>query len=135
MTFCFFSLFSDFWSTAILHISSGLKNASWLFKRRRKNKMQKQQQQKNPRNHGLGNLSSAPPLVPCSLELIGQVLPAVLILCRPGPPPFSLLPTGLEQRSNSSLCSRLGGAGLQFLSTILTTLLWGNLVGDFMLLI
>ena len=46
MTFCFFSLFSDFWSTAILHISSGPKNASWLFaKRRGKKEMQKQQQE------------------------------------------------------------------------------------------
>lgn len=57
MTFCFFSLFSDFWSTAILHISSGPKNASWLFaKRRGKKEMQKQQQE--PRNHGLGNLDA-----------------------------------------------------------------------------
>lgn len=66
MTFCFFSLFSDFWSTAILHISPGLKNASWLFeKRRRKKEMQKQQQK--TWNHGSGNLDAAPPLAPYSL--------------------------------------------------------------------
>lgn len=47
MTFCFFSLFSDFWSTAILHISSGLKTASWLFKKRRRKKEIWKQQQKN----------------------------------------------------------------------------------------
>lgn len=38
MTFCFFSLFSDFWSTAILHISPGLKNASWLFEKEEEKK-------------------------------------------------------------------------------------------------
>lgn len=51
MTFCFFSLFSDFWSPAILHISSGLKNASWLFKKKKKKKKEKKMQkhpEKNP---------------------------------------------------------------------------------------
>lgn len=44
MTFCFFSLFLIL-DTAILTISSGPKNASWLFaKRRGKKEMQKQQQ-------------------------------------------------------------------------------------------
>lgn len=100
MTFCFFSLFSDFWSPAILHISSGLKNASWLFKKKKKKKKEKKMQkqpEKNPRNNSLGNLVRAPPLVPCSLELIGQLHSAVLMLPSPGSLPFSVLPTGLEE--------------------------------------
>lgn len=34
----FFSFFDDFWDAAILHISSGLKSASWLLKKEKKEK-------------------------------------------------------------------------------------------------
>lgn len=77
MTFCFFSLFSDFWSTAILHISSGLKTASWLFKKKKEEKRKKFENNNRKTNHGLGNLDTAPPIVPYNLEHMGQVLSAV----------------------------------------------------------
>lgn len=76
MTFCFFLLFSDFWSTAILHhISSGLMTASWLFKKKKKKgKKRKKTTIKKNRNPDLGNPGTAPPSERYSPEILGQVL-------------------------------------------------------------
>lgn len=59
---------------------------------------------------------------------------SVWMLQRPRSPPFSILPSGLEQQASSfPLCSKLEKALSQLLSTILTALLLGHLIGNFML--
>lgn len=136
MTFCFFSLFSDFWSSAILHISSGFENASWLFKRggggktkkKKKTKQKKSQQQKN-RNHGFGNLGKAPSLMPYTLEPTAH---ASSSFSRSGDlDPGHVLLYWWSLGRNLTLLQV--GEGL-LLSTTPKTLLQGSFLGDFMLL-
>lgn len=76
MTFCFFSLFSGALPFSTFPLALRMPAGYLKKKRRREKEMQKQRH----RNHGLGNLGTALPLVSYCLELLEQVLSAVLKL-------------------------------------------------------
>lgn len=129
MRLCFFSLFSHFWSSAILHISSGLKNASWLFKREEgglKAHTHTKEPQKPSRksNYGLRNLDVAPPRMLCSPELTAQVFSAFSSSWDLGPWPALIFQWFLSRKSTG--CCWLEGRGRQLLFPILNTLFWGQ---------